>query len=554
MDEKSLRDYLKSLYPKENEACEWKEFKNLKHAWSSKRGEDVESYISAIANMRGGHIVIGVEDKTLNIIGISDFSDYTIENAKPRLAGRCAHLNTEKVRITEHITEDTAKIVWVIEVPQHESRLPVYAHGFPWQRVGDSLEQMRPERLEAIRREPIEEADWSAEIVEDARIADLDDEAIATARAKFTEKNSTARWAADIPLWRTDAFLDKAQITAGGKITRTALLLLGRKNSIRFLSPQPAQLTWSLEAEERAYEHFFPPFIITATHLRDKIRNIKYKLFPENQLLPAEIQKYDARSILEALHNCIAHQDYTLNERVVVVERFDRVVFENAGGFYEGTPDAYLTGNVRPRKYRNKWLADAMVEVGMIDTLGYGIFEMTKSQMGRYLPLPDYRCSTKSRTILEVLGRPIDEKYSQLLLKRSDLDIDTVILLDRVQKNLPISAEAVSRLRREKLIEGKSPNWRVASSIAAATGTSTSYTLATGVGNAQLKELIKAHLKKFPGATRPDIDHLVMRLLGSGLSEKQKKDKITNVLAAMKRDGALLVEGRGPGSKWYLRP
>jgi ATP-dependent DNA helicase RecG len=102
---------------------------------------------------------------------------------------------------------------------------------------------MRPERLDAIRREPIEEADWSAEVVEDACITDLDEEAIATARAKFAKRNSTARWAADIQAWRVETFLDKAQITAGGKITRTALLLLGTRNSIRFLSPQPAQLT-----------------------------------------------------------------------------------------------------------------------------------------------------------------------------------------------------------------------------------------------------------------------------------------------------------------------
>jgi ATP-dependent DNA helicase RecG len=107
VDEKSLREYLKSLYPKENEACEWKEFKNLRHAWSGKKGEDVESYISAIANMRGGHIVIGVKDKTIDIIGIDHFADYTVENAKPRLAGRCANLNTEKLRITEYVTEDS---------------------------------------------------------------------------------------------------------------------------------------------------------------------------------------------------------------------------------------------------------------------------------------------------------------------------------------------------------------------------------------------------------------------------------------------------------------
>lgn len=189
----------------------------------------------------------------------------------------------------------------------------------------------------------------------------------------------------------------------------------------------------------------------------------------------------------------------------------------------------------------------------MIDTMGYGIFEMTKSQRGRYLPLPDYTRSTESRVILEVLGRPIDINYSQLLLQRGDLDIDTVILLDRIQKELPVTDDAISLLRREGLIEGRKPHWHVAASIALSTNAQASYTLAKGVGDAQIKELIKSHLTKFPGAGRTDIDRLALPLLGSGLNDKQKKDKITNILSSMKnRDRSIKVEGRGPAAKWYM--
>ena len=76
MDEVALREHLRTTYPKENEACEWKEFKNLRHAVSGKAG----SYVSAIANMSGGHLVLGVQDKTLDIVGIREFGDYTIDD------------------------------------------------------------------------------------------------------------------------------------------------------------------------------------------------------------------------------------------------------------------------------------------------------------------------------------------------------------------------------------------------------------------------------------------------------------------------------------------
>lgn len=61
-------------------------------------------------------------------------------------------------------------------------------------------------------------------------------------------------------------------------------------------------------------------------------------------MIPAEVLKYDTRSILEGMHNCILHQDYVCNERILVIEDNDKLTFENAGGFYEGDYEEYITG------------------------------------------------------------------------------------------------------------------------------------------------------------------------------------------------------------------
>jgi ATP-dependent DNA helicase RecG len=122
----------------------------------------------------------------------------------------------------------------------------------------------------------------------------------------------------------------------------------------------------------------------------------------------------------------------------------------------------------------------------------------------------------------------------------------------RCQAEIPLTApsEIVEPLL---LIEGRKPHWHVAASIALSTNAQASYTLAKGVGDAQIKELIKSHLTKFPGAGRTDIDRLALPLLGSGLNDKQKKDKITNILSSMKnRDRSIKVEGRGPAAKWHM--
>jgi ATP-dependent DNA helicase RecG len=375
-----------------------------------------------------------------------------------------------------------------------------------------------------------------------------------TAREKFKERTVGKAWHTEIDGWDWATFLDKAKLTADGGITRACLLLLGRRTAAEhLLSPHPAQIMWKLDTEEVDYDHFGPPFILSTTEVLGRIRNTRQKLFPTNQLLPVEIQKYDTRSILEGMHNCIAHQDYERQERILVTEKSDRLIFENAGAFFEGKAEDYFKGTLTPKRYRNPWLVHAMAEVNMIDTLGYGIHEMTKSQRSRYLPLPDYRSSTSTHVVLEVLGRPIDERYSQLLLQRHDLEIDTVILLDRVQKGLPIADAAASRLRREGLIEGRKGGLRVSAHIAAATETEVGHSHSMGVESVQMKEMLKSHLKKFPGTSRPDIDRLLRPLLPGFLSDTQRRDKVTNLLSAMKkRDRSIRSSGRGPGAKWYL--
>lgn len=552
VDEADLQCYLRKHYPQENAACEWKEFKNLTHAVSGRKGEDIASYISAIANMEGGHLVIGVQDASLQIIGIQNFHDYTPENVRQRLLGRCSNLDSEGFRVESFVTDDTRRTVWVFHIPRHRPRLPVYAHDKAWQRLDDALTEMRPERLESILNEPVDSTDWSAQIVEAASLADLDPAALAVAREKFAEKHRNASFAADIANWDLPTFLDKAKITIQGRITHTALLLLGKAESSHFL-PCLAQITWKLVGEEQAYEHFGLPFLLTTTQVLHRIRNIGYKIFPQNQLLATEVSKYDTRVILEALHNCIAHQDYQLRSRILVTERVDRLVFENAGGFFEGRPEDYFSGEQTPSRYRNPWLTQAMVSLNMIDTMGFGISTMTLSQRKRYFPLPDYSKSGPDRVVLEIYGHVIDENYTRLLLERQDLPLNIVMLLDRVQKKLPITDEAAALLRKQGLIEGRKPNYYPAAQIAQATGNRGAYIRNRAFDDAYYKDLILDYLRKFGSASPDDLKGLVLDKLSDALDEKQKQNKFRNLLHAMsKRDQTIEKQGSRQTGRWVL--
>jgi len=219
-------------------------------------------------------------------------------------------------------------------------------------------------------------------------------------------------------------------------------------------------------AERTAYRHFGPPFLRSVNELFSHIRNVNFKIQPLNRLVPIEISKYDSWVVMEALHNCIAHQDYTRQSRVVVTETVEKLTLENAGTFFEGEPDDYVLQDRTPLRYRNPALARAMVNLGMIDTMGYGIKRMFMEQRKRFFPLPDYDLSAPERVKVAIMGRVIDENYTQLLIEKQDLEFQYVVALDRVQKGKPIDDAVLKLLRKQKLVEGRRPNVHVAAHVA----------------------------------------------------------------------------------------
>jgi len=552
MDRTDIKALFNSLLQKaENEIIEFKEAKN--NFDFRKLGK----YFSALSNEANlqqketAWLIFGVVDKSREIVGTAYRVDRKeLEHLKKEIANKIT-ANITFVEIHE-LTVDGNRVV-MFEIPAAPKGLPLAFDGHYYGRDGESLSALNIEEIERIRSQATQE-DWSVHIVEGATIDDLDKEALKVAQEKFKEKHKNNPRYRDIDSWDISTFLDKARITVNGKITRTALLLLGNSAAVHKLSPHPAQITWKLDTEEKSYEHFYPPFLLATTELLHYIRNIKQKLFPRNQLLATEVQKYDNRVILEALHNCIAHQDYTKNARIIVTEKIDRLIFSNAGTFFEGSAEDYLTGKRTPERYRNPWLAQAMVQLGMIDTMGYGIHTMTLEQRKRFFPLPDYRNSDQNHVVLEIFGHTLDENYSLMLLENQDMDIDTVILLDRVQKRLPISDDAAAYLRKKRLIEGRKPHYLIAAHLAENIENKVDYIKNRGFDNAYYKAMILEYLKKYKRATKEEITNLILDKLPDILDEKQKKNRIKNILYSMsKTDGSIEKMGTTRKGYWRIR-
>ncbi|MFC6674084.1 ATP-binding protein [Marinobacterium aestuariivivens] len=499
--------------------------------------------------MESAWLIFGVNNKTRSIAGTR------YREASERLHG----LKQQIAQCTEpsvtfrniHVLQDPAGRVVLFEIPAAPCGIPIAWKGHYYARAGESLTSLGLDKQDEIRQQTIAE-DWSAQLVPNATLDDLDPAALRKAREAFAQKYANRFTAEEVESWPLTVFLDRARITQNGQITRAALLLLGKAESAWKLSPHPAQMTWKLEGPERAYEHFSPPLLLNTSQLYQRIRNIQLRLLPQDELLPIELSKYDQKIVLEALHNCIAHQDYTRNARVIVVEQPDRLIFENEGIFFEGEPSDYMEGNRVPRRYRNPFLAQAMAELNMIDTMGYGIHDMYARQAKRYFPMPDYDLSEPGAVKLTIYGGVVDPAYSRLLIQKTDLPLADILALDRVQKKLPIPDEAVTRLRRTGLIEGRKPNLYVSAKVAKATSDKADYIRTRAQDDEFYAKLLTDYLQKFGQAGRDEIDKLLMDKLSDGLSTEQKRNKIGNLLTKLRRHGRIHNAGSRGKPLWTL--
>ena len=550
MDQTHLQALLIDLIASwENEVIEFKQ------AGKDYSTDDIGKYFSALANEanlreeEAAWLVFGVHNKTRQVVG----SDYRLQFERLQSTKMQIAENTEPSITFRNIHElqDPSGRVVFFEIPAAPRGLPISWKGHYYARAGESLTHLGLDKLDEIRQQTMS-SDWTAQIIPEATITHLDETALQKARASFASKYANRFSSDEISRWSLPVFLDRAKLTQDGKITRSTLLLLGKPEAAFFLSPHPAQMTWKLEGPERAYEHFAPPFLLSTTALYQKIRNIQLRILPDDALLAVEVAKYDQKVVLEALHNCIAHQDYTRSGRIIVTEQPDRLIFENEGSFFEGTPDDYIAGNKTPRRYRNPSLVQAMTELNMIDTMGYGIHTMYLGQARRYFPMPDYDLGDPNAVKMTVYGHVVDPAYSRMLIQKTDLPLTDILCLDRIQKKLQVPKAAIRHLRRNGLIEGRNPNIHVSAIVAQATASKAEYILTRAQDDAFYAKLIIDYLTKFGKASREEIDTLLWTKLSDALDKQQKSKKIANLLANLRRSERIDNAGTRKSPIWQL--
>ncbi len=526
----NIHDILETLrLNAENEVVEFKEAKE------TFKLSDLGKYFSALsneANLRNKEyawLIMGVEDKKKTIVGTSfKNSEKSLQALKQEISQNTTDHHTF-FEIHSLIIE--GKRILLFQILPAPKGLPISWKDIRYGRNGESLCVLSDAKLEKIKNQTLNE-DWSAEIVPHASLDDLDPEAIAKARSNFADKRP--KLAKQIKTWDDITFLNKAKITIKGKITNAAIVLLGKEESEALISPAVSKIRWILKDSrgiERDYLIKGCPLLLSIEQIYRQIRNLKYRYINPyfKTLFPEELDTYDPYIIREAINNAIAHQDYRRGGMINVVEFDDKLVFSNQGSFLPESIQAVIRDDAPSESYRNYFLAQAMVGLNMVDTIGSGIKKMFELQLERLFPMPNYDLAS-NKVQVTIFGHVLNTDFSMLLTKHKDLTLAEIEMLNRVLFKKSLSKEESQKLRKKKLIEGRMPNVFLAKSIADITGRSAEYTKNKGFDDTYYKDLIIEYLKQHGTMTRIDANKLLTNKLPDILNHQQKLNKVRNLL------------------------
>ncbi|MDO8770109.1 MAG: ATP-binding protein [Burkholderiaceae bacterium] len=230
---------------------------------------DIGQYISALANVAAlqGHdrawVVWGVQDASRAVTGTAfdPFTQKVRDGANQTLFMWLQVMTQPQADFDFHEVHFESCRVVMLEI--HPARsAPVAFQHVRYIRVDSHLVKLAqyPDKEARLWAMLGTKEDWSGVLVPGATFSDLDPSALAVARHRFTEflirsepdasRHETIR--TEFASWDDATLLNKAHITKQGRMTRAALLLLGKDEASHFLAPADTKISWVLRDAHNA--------------------------------------------------------------------------------------------------------------------------------------------------------------------------------------------------------------------------------------------------------------------------------------------------------------
>ena len=410
--------------------------------------DKLTKYSVAIANEKGGRIILGVTDKRPRAVcGTQSFVD--IESTQTRLTQRL-HLPIQ----CREIMHPKGRVV-VFDIPSHPMGMPIEFDGRSWMRRGESLVPMTRER----RREIYSEAghDFSADICPDLTIDGLSNDAIADFRKRWMARSGNDQ----IGGLSIDQLLTDIEVVSEAGVTYAGLILFGTHESIRRFLPR-AEVVFEYRSSDAAgpaqqREEFSEGFFLYFDRLWELVNQRNDKQHYEDGPFILEVRTFQERVVREAILNAVCHRDYQLAGNNFLRQFPERLELDSPGGFTAGiTPENIL----HRHSPRNRRIAEVLTRCGLVERAGQGVDLMYQLSIRDSKPKPDYSGSDNFLVCLRLNGKVLNKQFARFLLQcpvesLESLSTDQWLILDALSREEPVGddhLESISKLLELKLV------------------------------------------------------------------------------------------------------
>ena len=502
-------------------------------------------YCAALANERGGRLVLGVTDRRpRHVVGSEAFRD--LERVKLRLVEKL-HLRID----VQEVAHPGGRVL-VFDVPSRPIGMPVPVDGAYWMRSGGSLVPMTPDMLRRIFDEGV--TDFSAEICPGASLADLAPAAIDRFRAMWSRK------------WRTNALADLSheQLLADAElfysdegVTYAALILFGTRAALGRRLAQ-SEVVFEYRADEtpgpaqQREEHregffLFYNALWKAINLRNDRQHFRDGLFVW------DIPTFNEAAVREAVLNAVSHRDYRLAGSVFVRQFPRRIEIVSPGGFPPGITAENILWKQLPR---NRRIAETFSKCGLVERAGQGVDQMFQQCIREGKPRPDFSRTDTHQVWLTLAGDVQDPQFLRFLEKvgaerSTSFATDELLLLDLLRREEPVPERLRPRLatlRQQGIIEhvgrGRTARHILSGRFYGFVGKKGLYTRKRGLDRETNKQLLLKHIheNREEGSPLRDLCDVLPALT---------RGQVQRLLRDLKADGRVHCAGRTRAGRWF---
>ena len=319
----------------EDNSIEFKEVTFAGEKIKGPRRNELADELAAFANGRGGTLVLGVDDKTRQVVGIPEDRQGSVE----RYVAEVVHDAIDPPLYPDidwYELPDAAG--WKRPVLRVEMPCSLFVHRSPGgylRRVGSSKRRLQPEYLARLLQQRSQERliRFDEQIVADASFEDLDPALVdqfRTPRTRDDRQTLARKLAIAVP-------------DDGGELVPTvAGLLIGARNPERWLRHAFIQAVayrgrsvsdslkspyYQLDARD-----IVGPLDVQVTDACHFVMK-NQKVAARKTMGRVDVPQYDMTAVFEAVVNAVAHRDYAVRESKIRLHMFaDRLELYSPGG------------------------------------------------------------------------------------------------------------------------------------------------------------------------------------------------------------------------------